>query len=67
FGRCIQLAALRRADSRGGSAHDFAGGVAAGAMIGSMLAIAPATPMNATNVSDALAFLQAGLPFQDKA
>lgn len=67
FLRSIELAAQMLADYTGRSADDFDVRVAAGAMIGSMLAIAPATPMNATNVSDALTFLQAGLPFGDQA
>lgn len=67
FLRSIELAAQMLADYTGRSADDFDVRVAAGAMIGSMLAIAPATPMNATNVSDALTFLQAGLPFDDQA
>ncbi|MFD5178626.1 TetR family transcriptional regulator [Nocardia sp. NPDC058379] len=63
FQRSIELAAQLMAEYTGRPADDFEVRVAAGAMIGTMLAIVTATPVNAENVGHALSFLQAGLPF----
>ncbi|MEV6361570.1 TetR family transcriptional regulator [Nocardia asteroides] len=63
FQRSIELSAQLLAEYTGRPADDFEVRVAAGAMIGSMLAIVTATPINADNVGHALRFLQAGLPF----
>lgn len=63
FQRSIELAAQLLAEYTGRPADDFEVRVAAGAMIGTMLAIVTATPINADNVGHALRFLQAGLPF----
>ncbi|MFE7718453.1 TetR family transcriptional regulator [Nocardia rhizosphaerihabitans] len=63
FQRSIELAAQLLADYTGRPADDFEVRVAAGAMIGTMLAIVTTTPVNAENVGHALQFLQAGLPF----
>ncbi|KQY33132.1 MULTISPECIES: TetR family transcriptional regulator [Nocardia] len=63
FQRSIELGAQLMADYTGRAADDFEVRVAAGAMIGTMLAIVTTTPVNAENVGHALRFLQAGLPF----
>ncbi|MET9210966.1 MULTISPECIES: TetR family transcriptional regulator [unclassified Nocardia] len=63
FQRSIELAAQLMAEYTGRTADDFEVRIAAGAMIGTMLAIVTTTPVNAENAGHALRFLQAGLPF----
>ncbi|MFF2088855.1 TetR family transcriptional regulator [Nocardia sp. NPDC058176] len=65
FQRSIELAAALLAEYTGRPADDFDVRVAAGAMVGAMLAIATTTPVNADNVGHALELLRAGLPFDD--
>lgn len=63
FQRSVDLAARLIAEYTGRPVDDFEVRVAAGAMIGTMLAIARTTPINSANVSHALNLLQEGLPF----
>ncbi|MFC4377293.1 TetR family transcriptional regulator [Nocardia halotolerans] len=64
FQRSIELAAQLLADYTGRGVEDFEVRVAAGAMVGAMLAIVATTPVNSANVGHALDLLQAGLPFE---
>ncbi|MFD3706340.1 TetR family transcriptional regulator [Nocardia sp. NPDC058658] len=63
YHRSIGFAAELMADYLGRSPEDFEVRVTAGAMIGGVLAVMTTTPMNTETLTDALAFLEKGLPF----
>lgn len=63
YHRSIGFAADLMADYLGRSAEDFEVRVTAGALIGGVLAVMTASPMNTETLADALTFLENGLPF----